>query len=343
MLGTLEELRKAISNRNEEESVELASEALDEIEAESRQEIGAETAAQKIITTPNSDTESQRAAGEVIEAITEAEAARNEFGQVTLALAKGEFDQQAILDTIDNVIQTNKNVQSAIDNFRRNEEITSLDPILVAFAPSETLQLPKGSSESSNIYLENAGGNAATNVSISNISNIDVSLNPTSLDRLLGGTSTNIELEIPGDVSSGKYDVQVLIKTDGSSRESVAISVIVLSKNEYVEDAIGQLDSLKSRIVDVVDDTKRPSRQYRNKISKLERDLNTLSTQLENGTIDAQRANKELQSIQRQLNGLLGLIKSIGQIPDSLRAELRAQTEGVDQTLENGKVAELAE
>jgi len=339
-MNELERFRQAVADGSVTDAVERAGPALDAVDARSQREQGIETAAHSVTSDPSASAAAQQAAGDVFEAISNAESARTELGYLAVGLGNGRFDRESALESIDAALSATDAVDTAASSLRATEAADDLDPILLAVAENESVAAPLGESASVDITVENSGGSVASDVTLSVESEVAVDVRPGTFDEVAGASRSTATLTVPSTATAGDYTAQVFVEWDGLVRDSLTLSVAVRSKREYVGRALDQLDDIESRVEEVLSTVRRPARPFKNRIGKIRRKLESLESDLESGKADGKKANRRLDKTQKQLNGLYGLVKSLNQVDDGVQAELRGRVEAFEGTLKTAKAAE---
>lgn len=340
-MSVLQDFRTAVANGNESRAVELGPQVTDVLGDRTDREISIETAARFVLNEADVSGSTKELARQLVEQIVEAGKHRSELSLVLLGLAAGRFDRDTALDVIDGVIEIQSTIDETAAEFRETDAAKNLKPILLLIAPDK-LEIPKGKTRTATITVENTGGTPAERVTIDLESELNnVAITPAQIDLIDAGESITVELEAVGTDGSGQFSLRMIAEATNSAIDAVPIQVIIVTKNNYVEEAVNKLNDLQEHIEALSEELRRPIRPFNNIINRIQRELEELSTQLEAGEISEQEADQRINDIQQQLNGLRGLLSSLQQIEEGQRASLQNDVDVIEETLETAQEAAI--
>lgn len=337
----LEEFRGAISEGDEEQGIELATDLFDQIDARSEAERGVEQAARSIMIEGTASDESIQAADALTDALVAAEQARSSLAYLVIGLGRGRFDHESALETVDRVRNEHEVVESAVSDLRATPAFDELGPILMAYAVGQDLRVPKGTSETAPFKVENSGGSEASALSLSYESGIDVEGTPDHIGSLGSTETTTVDVTVPDTVPDGEFSVRILVQNNGETSASVVLPIIVLSKADYLGPTVDSLNELEELIVDLLGDRERSDRPFRRKIQTIRRDLQETHDELEAEEIGAREADKRIRRNVKRSKGLMGQINSLQDVPDGSRAALKSDVTEIRESLRQAMTAAI--
>lgn len=354
-MSDLEAFRDAVAAGNQEEAVNLAPSAFDELDAKSERERGIELAARSVATDAASSKRELQAANDVTESILATESARASLAYSVIGIAQGRFDREATLETVDSIIDSQDHVDAVADSFRESGAVADLDPILIAFTTGDELELPKGTAGTASVTVQNSGGQTAQPVTIDTDAPIEVDASPTRVDELAGGETTTVEVSFPASLNAGRHSARLTVDAPAANPSSAAVVATILSKSEYAERAISSLDDLEERIATVLENQNQPSRPFDNRIRMLQRDLESGIDAIgssekssddsgksngKTGNGNGRSQNHHFERALDHLNGLFGLINSLQGVQNGVRASLRSDVEAIEAAIEDAMLAD---
>lgn len=358
----------ALREDDGERAIALADEYLEVLSSQTSVDIAREVAARRHLIQGVTRDDHEVTARTVIEAGEQTRQLRAQSGALVQALASGQLDFERGADIVEELIDVQETLDSAYEELRADGALEQAGPILVADSDS-SLEVQKAADEttrrrgpgsgnrnagrgagngggpptgtvvetSATVVVRNAGGEAATDLDI----DVDVDETPLSGVNVIPATVSEIgpdeQVELTVEVSrsnpAGRYTLTIQIGS-GADGVSESMQVIVADKQRYVEDAITSLEDLRDVFEGIGQETDRSMRSFLRITNRSRRDLEAVRDGLEDGSMDAKRANQELFSTKQGLSGLPSKIETLAVLPSAERASLTSEVDAVVDSVE---------
>lgn len=187
------------------------------------------------------------AASNFVEAVFHARQARIEAKQDFALHLSGGPTAEAVAAKADRVIDSIDTVEARADDLRDAASGTDVSATpSIALSATSTVRAPKGTDLSFSGTVENVGLAAASDVEVT-VSGYDVAVSPSTLDSIQPGEAQQIELA--GAAAEAGESV-VTIRAMNATAQS---TIVVLSKADYVRQAIDLIEGLQSTLEELAE------------------------------------------------------------------------------------------
>lgn len=361
----------ALRQGDGERAITLADEYLEVLSAQTSVDIAREVAARRYLIQGVTRDEHKATARTVIEAAEQTRQLRAQSGTLVQALASGQLDFERGADIVEKLIGVQETLDSAYEELRADGALEQVGSILVADSDS-SLEVQKAADEttrgrgpdsgnrnadrgagngggpptgtvvetSATVVVRNAGGEAVTDLDVdvdeTPLSSIDVT--PANISEVGPDEQAELTVEVPRSNPSGRYTLTLQIGS-GADGVSESIQVVVADKQWYVKDAIESLEDLRDVFEGIRQEADRSMRSFLRITNRSRRDLEAVRDGLDDGSLDAKRANQELFSTKQGLSGLPSKIETLAELSATERASLTSEVDTIVDSVERAIAA----
>lgn len=335
IVNQLRNIRNAVDKGKDAELAELISKLMDDVSKQIRRQEKLENLARTVRSNATSGTKPESVAVQFLKTSNETRLSKTTITATLMGYLKGEISRGDALEAIDGGIRLHSNLQNRTNELHSVKEGVDIPPILAVFSDEE-VEIPKGSSKTVSITIQNLGNKKIENVSIDTETELTVNLETNTISSISPSQSKVVELDIEAQ-QTGEYTIGLSVVSD-NAEGPIEILASIADKKKYLEIAIQQVQSIQNE----VDNMKGP----KNKLGVVEKKLKKLVKDIESDKGPIKANNNKIRSDINELEAFINQIeakqnkKSNGNSENSLNASevgrLRHDTNQIIVTLEMG-------
>lgn len=336
-------LRTALDSDDEVAVLDLTDPATDALAEKRSRESALDALAQHVRASASPDSDARAAAEGYFDAVTRAEQERAEATRAVMGYLTDDVSAADAAAAVGDAVDAEDDVLASTDELTAAKGDLTLPPVLAATGPAD-LEIPKGTSASATVRVENLGGEAAPDVGVALDSELALDVSPTELGTLDPDEVATVEVG-GSPTTTGTFRVDVTARS-GDRVGSATIDAVVASKSDYLQRARQQVETLRRNVEQIRDESggngKDGLRGVENKLETAGKRIEQLIRKVENGRGNGRNVNNEIDSVSNTLEAARNQVEGLSpqQISAANRTLIASDIQQTNRTLRTAKDAQ---